>query len=126
MGMPGEEDQGLNETCSYYWCVNKYASEDDREAALQFLQWLTTSDEALRIQADEMDFAVPYKRARIPDNPFLEELYREKQEGKTPVRQYYKYGRYTDWINAMDHAVEDYVKGRGSWDNVRKAFTTLF
>jgi hypothetical protein len=29
MGMPGEEDQGLNETCSYYWCVNKYASEDE-------------------------------------------------------------------------------------------------
>ncbi len=126
MGMPGEEDQGLNETCSYYWCVNKYASEDDREAALQFLQWLTTSDEALRIQADEMDFAVPYKRARIPDNPFLEELYKEKQEGRTPVRQYYKYGRYTDWVNAMDHAIEDYVKGSGSWDNVRKAFTTLF
>ena len=73
-----------------------------------------------------MDFAVPYKRARIPDNVFLEELYQEKQEGKIPVRQYYKYGRYTNWINAMDHAIEDYAKGSGNWEDVRKAFVSLF
>ena len=126
MGMPGEENQGLNITCSYFWCVNKNASPDDREAALQFLQWLTTSDEAIRIMTEDMGFALPYKRANAPDNFMIETLLDEKANGITPVQQYYKYGKYTSWINGLNNAVEKYITGTGGWDSVKTAFTKLW
>ena len=70
MGIPGEEKQALNEACSYYWCVNRYASKDDQEATLQFLQWLVTSEEGCKILAEDMNFLIPYKKAIEPDNIF--------------------------------------------------------
>jgi raffinose/stachyose/melibiose transport system substrate-binding protein len=126
MGIPGESAQGINQTCSYFWCVNKSASADDQEAALQFLQWLTTSEKALSIMTRDMGFSVPYQKANAPDNLYLDTLQEEKAAGKETVLQYYKYGDYTAWVDAIDHAIEDYVNGSASWDSVRKAFVSLW
>ena len=126
MGMPGEEQQGLNKTCSYYWCVNKYASSDDREAALQFLYWMATSKEGIRIMTEDMDFLIPYRKAEVPDNTFLQVLREEEESGYKPIDQYYKHGNYTAWINKIRKAIRDYADGSGSWTAVEDAFTTLW
>ena len=126
MGMPGEENQGINETFTYFWCVNKYAKEDDIEATLQFLQWLVTSEEGLRIMTKDMGFQIPYKRAKAPDDIFMKTLSHEKEQGIEPVRQYYKYGNYSSWINSLKNTIRDYAGGRGNWEAVREAFTSLW
>lgn len=126
MDMPGEEAQGINETYTSYWCVNKYASEDDIEATLQFLQWLVTSEEGIGIMTQDMGFQIPYRRADIPDNLYLKTLHREIDDGKTPLGQYYKYGRYDTWTNGLNNALKAYVDGTGSWDDVCKAFIKLW
>ena len=126
MGMPGEENQGINETFTYFWCVNKYAKEDDIEATLQFLQWLVTSEEGLRIMTKDMGFQIPYKRAKAPDDIFMKTLSHEKEQGIEPVRQYYKYGNYSSWINSLKNTIRDYADGRGNWEAVREAFTSLW
>lgn len=126
MGMPGEENQGINETFTYFWCVNKYAKEDDIEATLQFLQWLVTSEEGLRIMTKDMGFQIPYKRAKAPDDIFMKTLSHEKEQGIEPVRQYYKYGNYSSWVNSLKNTIRDYADGSGNWDAVREAFTSLW
>ena len=126
MGMPGEEKQGVSETASYFWCVNKYASADDREAALQFLQWVVTSDAGIRIMTKDMGFQIPYKRAGAPDDLFLKTLQENKENGLTPIRQYYKSGRYTTWTNALKNAIEDYANGTRDWTAIREAFVRLW
>ena len=126
MGMPGEEDQGLNKTCSYFWCVNKYASEDDKEATLQFLHWLVTSDTGIEIMTDEMGFQIPYRRAAVPDNVFLEILHEEEESGMKPIDQYYKYGSYDTWINNLRRNILNYANGSGSWSSVEEAYKTLW
>ena len=126
MGMPGEENQGINETFTYFWCVNKYAKEDDIEATLQFLQWLVTSEEGLRIMTKDIGFQIPYKRAKAPDDIFMKTLSHEKEQGIEPVRQYYKYGNYSSWINSLKNTIRDYAGGRGNWEAVREAFTSLW
>lgn len=126
MGMPGEEDQGLNKTCSYFWCVNKYASEDDKEATLQFLYWLVTSDTGIEIMTDEMGFQIPYRRATVPDNVFLEILHEEEENGMKPINQYYKYGDYDTWINGLRRNILNYANGSGSWASVEEAYKTLW
>ena len=126
MGMPGEENQGINETYTYFWCVNKYAKEDDIEASLQFLQWLVTSEEGLRIMTKDMGFQIPYKRAQAPDDIFMNTLSRQKEQGIETVRQYYKYGQYSSWINSLKNTIRDYADGSGNWEAVREAFTSLW
>lgn len=126
MGMPGEENQGINETFTYFWCVNKYAKEDDIEASLQFLQWLVTSEEGIRIMTKDMGFQIPYKRAEAPDDIFMKTLSRQKEQGIETVRQYYKYGQYSSWINSLKNTIRDYADGSGNWEAVREAFTSLW
>ena len=126
MGIPGEAVQGLNQTCGYFWCVNKEVSTDDQEATLQFLQWLTTSEDALTIMSRDMGFLVPYQKADTPDNLYLQTLQEGKNAGRETISQYYKSGNYTSWINAFDHAIENYSNGSGSWEDVEEAFTSLW
>lgn len=126
MGMPGEKNQGLNKTCSYYWCVNKSASADDIEATLQFLYWMVTSEEGIRIMTEDMDFQIPYRKAEVPDNPFLQILSQEEEEGYEAISQYYKYGSYEKWINNIRKGIRDYAEGKGSWTAVEDAFITLW
>ena len=126
MGIPGEEDHGQCSTTSYFWCVNKYASADDIEAALQFLQWLVTSDDGRQTMASDMDFLIPYKGASAPDNLFLRKLLEEEEEGRPPVIQYYKNGNYDSWINAINNALEAYANGTGSWGAVTEGFKKLW
>lgn len=126
MGMPEDENQGLNKTCAHFWCVNSYAAADDREAAEQFLYWLVSSPEGIRIQTREMGFAIPYRKADVPDNIFLRTLKEDEETGKTSVVHYYKYGRYTSWIDGLDNTLVSYIAGSGSWDSVRAVFTSLW
>lgn len=126
MGMPGEENQGINETSSYFWCVNKYASPDDKLAALQFLQWLVTSEAGIRIMTKDMGFQLPYRRAWSPDDLFLKTLQENKENGLIPIRQFYKSGSYTTWTNALKNAIEDYANGTRDWTAIKEAFVRLW
>lgn len=126
MGIPEEQKQGLCKTCTYYWCVNKFASEDDIEATLQFLNWIVTSEEGLSIMRDEMKMLIPYRAATAPDNVFLQTLYNQEQQGKTLVEQFYKYGNYSKWEESMNRALDNYLIREGSWDEVTEAFTSLW
>lgn len=126
MGLPGEENQGLNKTCSYYWCVNKYASKDDIEATLQFLYWTVTSEEGIRILNKDMGFLIPYRKSGVPDNIFLETLCAGEAEGKEPINQYYKYGNYTNWTNSLRRSIRNYADGTGSWEEVEEAYKCLW
>ncbi len=126
MGIEGEESQALNETCTYYWCVNRNASKDDIKASLEFLKWVVTSKEGTQIVADQMGFQMPYRKACTPDNVFLETLRSQIDNGYTPVMQYYNYGDSISWVNALTNTIEAYASGKGDWDAVKKAFITLW
>lgn len=126
MGIPGEENQGINETISYYWCVNKYASEDDIEATLQFLYWTVSSEAGIRIMTQDMGFQIPYKNASVPDNIFLETLHTQQEQGYETIKQYYKYGDYTLWSSRLKTAIERYTEDSASWKDVESAYTLLW
>ena len=74
----------------------------------------------------DMGFSVPYQKAGAPDNLYLQTLQEGKTAGKETILQYYKSGDYSSWVNAMDHAIENYADGSGSWADVRKAFISLW
>ena len=75
---------------------------------------------------EDMDFQIPYRKAEVPDNPFLQILSQEEEEGYEAISQYYKYGSYEKWINNIRKGIRDYAEGKGSWTAVEDAFITLW
>ena len=124
-GAKGEENQGLNQVISNYWCVNSKVSEKDQQATEKFLSWLVTSDTALKAISQDMGLVSPFKGF---DN--------EKYQVTNPLvgvnREYQKAGK-TDvisvptvshqWEQNLGSAELNYAQGNGSWDDVVKVFT---
>ncbi len=69
-GVEGEENVGLNNGTENCWAINCEASEEDQQAAMDFMVWLVTDPEASAIAVETFS-AMPYKSAVTSTNPFL-------------------------------------------------------
>ena len=124
MGIPGEEDYGPGVIMDNQWVVNKNASKADQEATLKFIEWVQTSDEAKRIVAKEMGFAMPattYGDDAQPDNPLVDQALAYQKEGKKYIRSFELPS--LAWQKDFGGALLEYVQGTKDWDNVRKVIT---
>lgn len=125
IGAKGEENQGLNQVISNYWCVNSKVSEKDQQATEKFLNWLVTSDTALKAISQDMGLVSPFKG-------FDNEKYQVTNPLVVVNREYQKAGK-TDvisvptvshqWEQNLGSAELNYAQGNGSWDDVVKVFT---
>ncbi len=68
-GVEGEEKVGLNAGTENYWAINDEASEEDKQASIDFLVWLVTDPEASEIAVGTFG-VMPYKNAVESPNPF--------------------------------------------------------
>ena len=125
MGIPGEEDYGPGVIMDNQWVVNKNASEADQEATLKFIEWVQTSDEAKRIVAKEMGFAMPattYGDDAQPDNPLVDQALAYQKEGKKYIRSFELPS--LAWQKDFGGALLEYVQGTKGWDNVKNVITS--
>ena len=60
IGVDGEENQGLCTGSENYWCVNSQASDADKQATYDFLNWVITSDQGRDALANQMGFVTPF------------------------------------------------------------------
>lgn len=125
IGVDGEEEQGLNQVISNYWCVNSKVSEEDQKATQQFLEWLVTSDEGRNAISQDMGLVTPFKS-------FDDEAYTVHNALVDANREYQKDGKYDvvsvstvshQWEQSLGAAELSYAQGQGSWDDVKKVFT---
>lgn len=119
-----DEKQGLCAGTENYWVVNSQVSELDRQATLDFMYWLATSETATTALAGgEMGFTSPFKSAKKPDNGLYAILDDMLEEGKTTSIQWmFPYTPNTDaWRAEVVSALAAYSAGTGEWEGVRKA-----
>lgn len=123
MGVPGEEKQGL--TVSFmYFATNNKASEKDKEATNQFLDYILNNDDARKIVTDDMGFETPFKSYE-----------KAGFKSKNPVQRandaYAKAGDYdtvihplpsAQWVASLSDAMLEYAQGTGDWAKVNTAF----
>ena len=69
-GVEGEEKVGLNAGTENYWAINDEASEEDKQASMDFLVWLVTDPEASEIAVGTFG-VMPYTNSAQSTNPFL-------------------------------------------------------
>ena len=121
-GVDGEEKAGLccgTENC---WAVNKYASEEDIKATLDFMKWVVTSDEGTTMLAEQFG-PCPFKNAKTPENVFFAQANEYVANGNYTVTWAFNWTpAVDDWRAAVVDALSQYTTGNGSWDTVKTAF----
>lgn len=125
IGVEGEDKQGLCTGSENYWCVNKNASEEDIQATLDFVNWVTTSDEGKDSFKNKMNFVTPFKSftdADLPENPLLVAANEYITAGKTPVKWTFTTMPSEEWKNNVGSGLLEYAQGTGDWEAVKTAF----
>ena len=122
IGVGDEAKQGLCTGTENYWCINDEASDDDKAATAEFINWCVTSDEGTAAMADKMGFVIPFKAAKESTNVFVKIDKELTEAGKTPVSWNFTTMPSEDWKDGVGAALTQYAAGTGDWDAVKKAF----
>ena len=72
--------------------------------------------------ATDMNFVIPFKAAQETNNVFVKMDKANTEAGKTPVSWNFTTMPSEDWKNGVGTALTQYAAGKGSWDDVVKAF----
>ncbi len=60
LGIDGEKNQGLCVGTENYLAINKNATDEQRQASLDFLEWLYSSEKGKKYVTDELGFTTPF------------------------------------------------------------------
>ncbi|MBM6695783.1 carbohydrate ABC transporter substrate-binding protein [Bifidobacterium pullorum subsp. saeculare] len=125
IGVEGEEDQGLTQVMSNYWCINSNVSEADQEASKQFLEWLITDETAKKTITEDMGLVTPFatfgEEYKV-DNPLVQANVEAQAAGKFDTSTVFTPSH--AWENDLVTALINYTQGTGDWDDVVSVFTT--
>lgn len=123
IGVDGEEDAGLTVSFNYF-SINKNASEIDRKATEQFLDWVLNNDDARKVVVEEMGFETPFKSYQeggfVTSNPILRANDDYQKAGKYDVVIYPLPS--TQWGDSLGNSMLEYAQGTGEWSAVESAF----
>lgn len=124
VGGDGEENQGLTTGSENYWCINSKASDLDKQATKDFLEWMITSDDGKNALASEMGFSTPFKTFSDmkTENPLIDAYCESLKAGKDTVPWTYTMIPSEQWKNDLGSALLEYAQGTGSWDAVKTAY----
>ncbi len=118
-----DENQGLCSGTENYWAVNSEATKEDRQATLDFLEWVVTSDKGTESLAEDMGFSAPFKEAESVDNVLSDIMTDYVEDGKYSVTWAFSTTPNVEaWRNDFVDALAAYTAGTGAWEDVRKAF----
>ncbi len=122
VGAGDEAKQGLCTGTENYWCINEEASDADKKATKEFIDWCVTSDEGTTAMAEKMNFVIPFKGAKESSNVFVKIDQANTAAGKTPVSWNFPTMPSEEWKNGVGAALTQYAAGTGDWESVKKAF----
>lgn len=102
-----------------YWAVNNEADQAAQDAAIDFLNWLYTSETGKKIVIDEMFFIPPldgYDDIQ-PADPLAKEVLRYASAGKT--MSWVFMGFPSDWgQGVIGEGIQKYYAGKISWEDM--------
>lgn len=77
MGISGEEKQGICIGTENYICINSKATEEQQQAAADFMYWLYSSSKGKKLVTDELGFIAPFdtfEENEKPTDPLAKEV----------------------------------------------------
>lgn len=123
MGIDGEEEYGPAAVYDASWAINKNASQKDKDATLEFIKWMVTSDEGKKAFSQDMGFSVPFTtfgEDNQPENPLTDAARAYETDGKPYLRSFTIPNQ--QWQDDISNALVEYSQGTGTWDTFTKAY----
>lgn len=126
MGISEEESQGLCTGTENYFAINKNASQENRDAALKFLEWLFTSEKGKEFVTKKLDFIAPFDTFTDADKP-ADPLSREVSEWLEKQDTYNIPWNFTvfpgqNFKSDFGAMLLQYAQGNKSWAQVKETF----
>lgn len=118
-----DANQGICAGTENYWAVNSKASDADKKATLDFLEWVVTSNTGTTALAESMEFISPFKMAKKVDNVLCNIMNDYVADGKKNIDWVFNYTPNVDvWRSDVTSALAAYSAGKGDWNAVKDAF----
>lgn len=117
--LKGVQEDSIAVGVPMYWSINKDTDEAQQKAAMDFLNWLYTSDAGKQIVVNEMFFIPPLKGYDDvqPADPLAKDILAYANAGKTMPWVFMGYP--TDWgMGVLGDGIQKYYAGVSTWDDV--------
>ena len=79
-GVEGEEKAGLNCGTENCWAINDNASDEDKQATMDFVIWLVSDPDAASVMVEQLGI-IPFKNAPASQNGFLADAAKYTADG---------------------------------------------
>lgn len=123
-GIKGEESQGLCIGTENYIAVNKYASKEQQQASLDFLDWLFSSDTGKKYVTEKLKFITPFNTFsddELPDDPLAKEVVRYMRDDSVKtVPWIFTSFPSENFKTEVGNALLEYVQGTKTFEDVKK------
>lgn len=126
MGFNGEEKQGLCIGTENYLAINKNASDADRKASIDFLDWLFSSETGKKYVTEKLDFIAPFStfsEDERPDDPLAREILSWMESDSDTIEWTFNSFPSQQFKDDFGSALLEYVQGTKNWEHVKKTFT---
>ena len=121
-GVSGEETQGLCISTENYFCVNSWASEEDQQATLDFLEWIFSSEAGKDYVTNKLGFISPFSTFEddeIPTDPLAAQVVEYMANDKlTSVNWNFTAFPNQIFKDEVGQSLLDYLHGEKTWDAV--------
>lgn len=123
-GVDGEDKAGLNCGTENCWAINDNASDDDKQATMDFMVWLVTDADASAKMVEQLGI-MPFKNAAASTNAYLEAAQKYTDAGNYVMSWAFNYTPNVDaWRASLVSALQQYDQDESddNWAQVENAF----
>ncbi len=124
-GIDGEEKQGLCIGTENYLAINKNASEEDKKASVEFLEWLFSSETGKDYVVNKLNFIAPFNTFNDdekPQDPLAKEILRWMEKDVVNLEWTFNSFPSQKFKDDFGNAMLEYVQGSKDWEHVEQTF----
>ncbi|AWE43076.1 MULTISPECIES: ABC transporter substrate-binding protein [unclassified Actinobaculum] len=129
MGVDGEEEAGLAIGTENFLAVNSQASEADQQAAIDFANWLFTSEDGTKLVSEKLGFIAPFDTFEdlAPEDPLGKEVVEYmNNDDLYNVTWVFTVFPSQDFKNQLGQHLSQYATGQEEWSDVMEYFTSAW
>ncbi|AIE82859.1 ABC transporter substrate-binding protein [Actinotignum schaalii] len=127
MGVKGEEKAGISVGTEAYLTINNKASDADKKASMDFLNWMLNDPTGAKLCAEDLGFIAPFKEyaSLSPTDPLGKEVIKYMKDTEHyNVAWDFQVAPSMDFKNGLGQHLSQYAVGKESWDQVKDYFVT--
>ena len=120
-GFDGEENQGLCIGTENYFAVNAKSSEENQKAAVDFVNWLITSEKGKDYMTNKLGNIAPFTTftdEEKPQDPLAKSMLASMESGKDVIPWVFTTFPSQTFKDNFGSSLLEYAQGNMSWDDL--------